>query len=252
MTFAQYHAHSRRLDISLTFIMPLLVAYEVGVILCQAGIENEVALRLIKLPLRDVFGIHGLLVFNGAMILAFLVAFALAEDVEGTRADMYLGMVVESAAFAIALGTVVLGLVGALYGLASVHELLSVAWPSQDRMLAVTLSIGAGVYEELFFRLVLISGILVLVRRLMVRAFADPVEPDCWSAAALAAVVVSSLLFSLAHHLGPAGEPFALRPFAYRYLCGVILAVIYLWRGLGIAVWTHAFYDILLDIRHFG
>ena len=59
-------------------------------------------------------------------------------------------------------------------------------------------------------------------------------------------LVVSSLLFSAAHHLGPLGEPFDAYVFTYRAVCGLLLGIVYLSRGFGVAVWTHALYNALV------
>ena len=57
------------------------------------------------------------------------------------------------------------------------------------------------------------------------------------------AFVASSLAFSAAHHL-IGGEPFRVGVFTYRFFCGMIFATIYQLRGLGVAVYTHALYDL--------
>jgi hypothetical protein len=56
--------------------------------------------------------------------------------------------------------------------------------------------------------------------------------------------VLSSLAFSLAHHIGPAGEAFRFSAFVYRTLAGVFFAAIYQVRGFAVAAWTHALYDV--------
>lgn len=256
MTVDEYFARSRRLSVSLTFVLPLLVAYEVGVLVTRSASENAVASYLFKGPLMSFFGQDGFLVFNAILTISFLAAYSVAEDIEGTLWDLYLAVLVESAAFAVMLGTVVLVVVGAFYGLPSARELLSVGGRPGSAT-GVILSMGAGVYEELFFRLFLLGGLLWLLHGLLrpPRREGEPPDLDAelesWTWAALVALVVSSLLFAAAHHVGPHGEPFALNAFAFRYVCGAMLGVLYLWRGLAVAVYTHAFYDILIDLRHF-
>jgi membrane protease YdiL (CAAX protease family) len=60
----------------------------------------------------------------------------------------------------------------------------------------------------------------------------------------VAALVISSLAFSLAHHIGPAGEPFAFAAFTYRVLAGAFFGLVYQIRGFAVAAWTHALYDL--------
>jgi membrane protease YdiL (CAAX protease family) len=100
----------------------------------------------------------------------------------------------------------------------------------------VILAFGAGVHEELVFRLFMVSALLwVGVRGLKMRRFT----------AALVAFVISSFLFSAAHHV-IGGEPWRLGVFTYRFLCGMIFASLFQFRGFAVAVYTHALYDIFV------
>jgi membrane protease YdiL (CAAX protease family) len=64
-----------------------------------------------------------------------------------------------------------------------------------------------------------------------------------WAAVAVT-MTVSSLLFALAHHVPPHGEPLAVWPLAFRALAGALFATIYYLRGFAVAVYTHTIYDI--------
>ena len=96
------------------------------------------------------------------------------------------------------------------------------------------LSLGAGVHEELLFRLVMVGGGVWLFER----AFGL----RRWIAIVLA-FAISSVLFSAAHHV-IGGEPFHVGAFTYRVLCGLVFATIFQTRGFAVAVYTHALYDI--------
>jgi peptidoglycan/LPS O-acetylase OafA/YrhL len=61
-----------------------------------------------------------------------------------------------------------------------------------------------------------------------------------------AAVVLSAFLFSMVHYIGSMGDPFTISSFTYRFLFGLMLNAIYVWRGFGIAAWTHALYDLMV------
>src|SRR5262249_48152598 len=98
--------------------------------------------------------------------------------------------------------------------------------------------VGAGIYEEMLFRLLLFSAILTGLRKIGVGRLL-PV--------ALAALS-SALLFSAAHHIGPNGEPLEGYTFLFRTLAGVYFAVVYQLRGFGIAVGGHACYDVIVGI----
>ena len=61
-------------------------------------------------------------------------------------------------------------------------------------------------------------------------------------------IVLTSLLFSAAHYVGPCGDPFRWLTFLFRFLAGVFFAVLFRYRGFGIAAGTHAFYDVLVGL----
>jgi membrane protease YdiL (CAAX protease family) len=99
----------------------------------------------------------------------------------------------------------------------------------------IVMSAGAGFHEELVFRVGLFAGgAWLLARRMTERR------------ALVIAFVVSSLLFSAIHYVGPFGDPFALGSFLFRVLAGCFLAAVYHFRGFAVAVYTHALYDVMV------
>ena len=44
------------------------------------------------------------------------------------------------------------------------------------------------------------------------------------------------------------GDILNLSIFIYRFLAGIILAILFIFRGLGVSIYTHAFYDLYLVI----
>lgn len=103
--------------------------------------------------------------------------------------------------------------------------------------------IGAGVYEEMMFRLGLLPACLIAFRVLFRM-------PKRWAAGL--AVFVTSLIFSVAHYLGPAGEAFSLFSFTFRVTAGCFFATVFLLRGFGITVGCHALYDVLVGLLTAG
>ena len=61
-------------------------------------------------------------------------------------------------------------------------------------------------------------------------------------------MLTSSLLFAAAHYVGPYGDPLQWRSFLFRTLAGIFFAVVFLYRGFGIAAGSHAAYDILVGV----
>jgi hypothetical protein len=96
--------------------------------------------------------------------------------------------------------------------------------------------LGAGVYEETLFRLILVPVLFGALRLLQMPQVA----------ASALAVTGSALLFALAHHAGSPGEAFTWFAFVFRWMAGVFFAWIFVLRGFGIAVGTHTMYDILV------
>ncbi len=102
-----------------------------------------------------------------------------------------------------------------------------------DPLEILVISAGAGLHEELIFRVIGIGGLAWLLAGITgeQRAF-------------VIALVLSSVAFSLAHHIGPAGEAFSFAAFVYRLLAGVFFALVFHVRGFAVAVWTHFLYDV--------
>lgn len=119
--------------------------------------------------------------------------------------------------------------------------------PSKARLLLANIvtGIGAGIYEELIFRLILISLLMLLFQ-------------DCLRfghrTSILLAVLISAALFSAHHHIiflnGHFGQttPFNCLEFGFRTAAGVYFALLFAMRGFAITAGTHAFYDIIATL----
>jgi hypothetical protein len=120
--------------------------------------------------------------------------------------------------------------------------------PAQDSsgggstyLLSVGLSFGAGFYEELFFRLLLVWALQWAFRLLG--------QNPGMIQNRLIIIFVTATLFSLAHFkfiVGSLGDDWNLYVFLFRMLFGGLMSVLLLIRGFGITAWTHALYDVLV------
>ena len=99
------------------------------------------------------------------------------------------------------------------------------------------LSLGAGLYEELFFRVLLVTGLATGAR--VVFGLGK-------RAGGVLAAVLGALIFSAFHYIGPYGDQLQLQSFVFRALSGLAFSGLYLMRGFGITAWTHALYDAFL------
>lgn len=147
-------------------------------------------------------------------------------------------------------GALLLALEGVLYGflLGPVLQVLTALVSTQLQPLAMSfsevhgrlaLSAGAGLYEELLFRAGLMSALYVLIGSFLSALFSKEAVSGFAFGAAL---LLSSVAFSWAHALG---DPSALEagPFLFRALAGVVLGLMFSFRGLAVVAYAHATYD---------
>ncbi|MBN1805660.1 MAG: CPBP family intramembrane metalloprotease [Sedimentisphaerales bacterium] len=116
---------------------------------------------------------------------------------------------------------------------------------SQSLIANIVTGIGAGIYEELVFRLILICLLMLLFQDLLRLTHKNAI---------VLSVLISAALFSAHHHIDllsgqpNANDPFDMIRFAFRTIAGVYFAVLFAIRGFGITAGTHAFYDIIATI----
>ncbi len=227
-----YWVQSRRPLASLVLIAPLLVVYETGVLVFGAAQVRNGA----DVWLRQWLELLG---FGQYFLLPMLTVCALLAWHYLTREPWHLSrglisaMAIECIALAVCLRLIL-----------HVQGMLFAQWagPVPLSLTATTARavgfLGAGIYEELLFRLLLLAPMAWGLRRL-------GVKPLLSSATA---VVVTSLLFSVAHHVGPGAYPLNGFDFVFRFLAGVFFSILFLYRGFGIAAGAHAGYDILVGV----
>jgi membrane protease YdiL (CAAX protease family) len=220
----------------LLFLLPLLIAYECGVF-WVGGTQAETLRNGADTWLRwglEAFGLRQLYAAPVLVVAVFLIQSVVRRhDPPRDMAGVCLGMAIESVVFAVALW----GLSRSVGSFMNQIEATEAA-PAQsvEGVAHVVTFVGAGIYEEVLFRLVLFSGVALALRAIRVpRVLAVPV-----------AALVSAIIFSAAHHVGPYGEPFDDYVFAFRTLAGLYFAMLYQFRGFGIAVGAHACYDVLV------
>jgi hypothetical protein len=162
-------------------------------------------------------------------VVAILLAWHIARrDAWRVSPGTLCAMLLES--FALGVPLIVFGLL--------LSRLFPLAAPAGETIgETVILSLGAGVYEELVFRLILCTALAILLRNLAGLSS---------QLSMLLLVVLSATLFSAYHYLG--NEAFHWRIFVFRMLAGVYLAILFLSRGFGITAGSHIAYDISIAI----
>jgi membrane protease YdiL (CAAX protease family) len=221
----------------LLFVLPLLVAYEVGVEKLGGG-QPEALRNGADNWLRCGLGFLGLSSpwLPPAVLLVVFTLWSLRRwaDRPFDLVSVLSGMALESITFALGLWLISRG-VAPLLDQMGVG--LSVG-PEHEQLRQAVTYLGAGIYEETMFRLVLFAGLAGLLRRL------DAGGP----VATILAAVVSAAAFATAHHLGPYGQPYSNYLFLFRLLAGMYFALLYQLRGFGIAVGSHACYNVMISI----
>lgn len=238
-----YWRDSRAPRYSLLFALPLFLLYQTLAALAPAdpggGMRNGADVILQMLFVR-IAGSRGPLLFMVCLVAAGL--WLVVRDVRSHERDLRPGvfalMLVETVLLAGVFGVVVSVITSQI-----VH-VTTVLAPAQLAQLGagtrVMLSLGAGLYEELLFRVLLVGSLAWTGRRLL--GF-RPVVAGLWAA------LLGAVVFSLFHYIGPYGDRFETYSFVFRTVAGLVLSALFLIRGFGITAWTHALYDVLLLVR---
>jgi membrane protease YdiL (CAAX protease family) len=236
---ADYWTESARPLVSLLFVAPMLLVYEAGVLLQgPRAMRNGADVWLRQLLELIGFGQYFLLPILTTVIL--LAWHHTTRQQWRCRSGVLGRMLVESLVFGIVL-MMIAQLQGSLFAAsASAISLAtgeSAASPNATGLIGHIVGyVGAGIYEELLFRLMLLPTVAASVRL----AGGSP------RLSIVVAVILTSLVFSAAHYqmFTAAGEPFAWFSFVFRFLAGVFFSLLFLYRGFGIAAGSHTLYDI--------
>lgn len=212
---------------SLLFIFPLFLIYEVGVLFTP--VMNGVDFVSRNLFAAVGYSRRNYLLMHVGLAASFILLIAWLRHARAFPGRAFLPMLLESGVYALTLGSFILFVMRKLLGIEP-----SLGAGARGGFSAVLVSLGAGVHEELVFRVGACAGGAAVART----------AGMAHRPAVATAFVVSSVLFSAAHHLGPGGEAWAFDVFTYRFLAGLLFASIFFFRSLAHAVYTHALYDV--------
>jgi hypothetical protein len=222
----------------LVLTLPIVLAYQLGVVFL--GVRNAtdvVTSRLLALVHGDLLEYLGLTGGIGLVVVAF---FAIIGRGQALRPGKLVQIAVEGAAYAAAMSVGTSWIVGKLF--ASIRPRLD-----SGPLPGLVMSLGAGFYEELAFRVLLFG----LGAKVLVWFFAKSPTSPVGGGRGFAAMgwtcvwaLASAAVFSGMHYVGPLGDAFDARSFVARGLLGLALTLVYTTRGFAAAVWTHALYDI--------
>jgi hypothetical protein len=220
---------------SLLFILPLLLFFHVAAAFYGTDL---LALRDVAKVLR-FFGATVAYLPALAILVVLFVQHLARRDRFHVHGATLAGMLVESIAWTLPLVALV-----HVMGRLTAGALAAARHAPQPLLQQLVVAVGAALYEEFIFRLVLIGLLLLL--------FVDVFDLHR-QAATVFVVVFSAVCFSLYHFSRQhfTGElPFPWHPFAFRGLAGVYLGGLLLLRGFGITVGAHAVYNVYVVFYH--
>ncbi|HJL94703.1 MAG TPA: CPBP family glutamic-type intramembrane protease [SAR324 cluster bacterium] len=224
-----YWRFSRSAYYSVVSALPLLVVYEILVIMTQSrywGIRNAADMWIRTFLMAfDLRAQHLTFVMIGIAFALIPVAKTRSYGVK-LKANFFLLMLAEAFTYSLVLGGVLQSILR-LSGLAA-------GGPGNGALQNFALSLGAGLFEEIIFRVLLLNLLFFLLNYI----FKNKVTT------AVISVLAASFLFSLSHYIGSMADSWELYSFMFRWIAGMIFTVLYFIRGFAITAYTHALYDI--------
>lgn len=225
----------------LMFLLPFILLYELGIFYISYSSAEPHVGRVIAFELLErflaLFGASGYYLPGLAIVVILLVWQVALGDNWKFRGHTILGMYFES--FMLAIPLLVLSHVAESH----MAKTLIVMYPSDGVahpwLNDLLLSVGAGLYEELLFRL-----ILIIVLNIVLMDFLKIGEGP----AIFMIVMISAVVFSLYHYLGE--ERFVWNSFIFRTMAGGYLAGVFILRGFGITVGCHIMYDLAATVMN--
>ena len=213
------------------FTLPLFLLYEIGIILTTS--TQMVSMRngadAIMRQLLSALGINGFYWIGGIFFVSYVFIYFVQRKYWNDiiiDIEYLIIMAIESLVWAVLL----------YFFMSNIHILLMN--PNSSLLIQqVTLAIGAGIYEEFLFRLLLIAGLSKIIGFI----FQWSISLNEWVAMILAAGIFSSF-----HFIGEFGDYFSFNIFMIRFFAGIILGILYFSRGFGITAWTHSIYDLIV------
>ena len=219
---------------SFLFTVPLFLIYEIGIMLTSS--DDLFAMRngadALMRQILSAFGINGFYWMGAIFFIGFISIYLVQRNYWNKIeliSDFLAIMFIESIFWAIIL----------YYIMSNMHVLLMN--PNGALLIQqVTLAVGAGIYEEMLFRVILIY----MISSILGFIFQWGKSLKQWIAMFIAAGIFSSF-----HFIGDYGDYFSFDIFMVRLIAGIVLGILYFARGFGIVAWTHSIYDLIIVTR---
>jgi len=229
-----YFIQTRSSFYSFLFTIPLFFIYEVGILFLSK--DDILVVRngadFLMRSILESFGIFGLYGLGAIFLIGFIITYIYFfndKSNKSIRADYLFIMIFESVCWALI-----------LYFLLSKFMLVLMNPIGKTITQQVTLAVGAGIYEEFFFRVMLISGLTGIIG--FVFLWREKVRKA-------AALIIAAGIFSAFHFMGDYGDFFSMELFLLRFFAGIVLGILYIARGFGITAYAHSIYDLIVLIQ---
>ena len=214
-------------SVDLALTLPLFLAYHLGVVFLTIRNGSDVVTGLLMQAAHGSVPLYLLLTLAIGVVFAGLLIW-LGRG-QAFRTTKFLQIAGEGVVYAFLMRLIAAYIVGRMFaGKVAPHGLAG-----------LVMSLGAGFYEELTFRMLLFGLGAYLLRTLL---FAQGTFRGAFMTWAWA--FVCAAVFAAAHYVGPLGDRFDLTSFVFRMVLGMLLTIIFVFRGFAAAVWAHAFYDV--------
>ncbi len=229
-----YFLQTRSSFYSFLFTIPLFFIYEVGILFLSK--DDILVVRngadFLMRSILESFGILGLYGLGAIFLIGFIITYIYFfndNSNKSIRADYLFIMIFESVCWALI-----------LYFLLSKFMLALMNPIGKTIAQQVTLAVGAGIYEEFLFRVMLISGLTGIIGFVFL-----------WSEKTrkAAALIIAAGIFSAFHFMGDYGDYFSMELFILRFFAGIVLGILYISRGFGITAYAHSIYDLIVLIQ---
>ena len=229
-----YFLQTRSSFYSFLFTIPLFFIYEVGILFLSK--DDILVVRngadFLMRSILESFGIFGLYGLGAIFLIGFIITYIYFfndKSNKSIRADYLFIMIFESVCWALI-----------LYFLLSKFMLVLMNPIGKTITQQVTLAVGAGIYEEFLFRVMLISGLTGIIG--FVFLWSEKVRKA-------AALIIAAGIFSAFHFMGDYGDFFSMELFLLRFFAGIVLGLLYIARGFGITAYAHSIYDLIVLIQ---
>ena len=229
--FANYFRYSKNHISSFIFIFPLLLLYELMSFLIFNS-QTYIIRNSADSVLRDLFSYF--FVFNSIHYYTLLFLIFSIYILKVVKDDFSNYTINVKYLFLMYLEGCVLGI---FLLLLLNNNFLSYTVDFYDNLfLTFYLCLGAGIWEEILFRFILINLLFVMFKYINLRK----------NFSFFISIIISGIIFSAFHYIGSGADLYTHHSFIVRFLGGVILSFIYIYRGLGVSSMTHFCYDLFL------